>query len=47
MKRSPNPMPGRSEIEIRPLFEAVDFADAMTPEQAEQEERLRDELEGR
>ena len=47
VKRSPNPMPGRSEIEIRPLFEAVDFADAMTPEQAEQEERLRDELEGR
>jgi hypothetical protein len=26
LKRSPNPMPGRSEVEIRPLFEAVDFS---------------------
>jgi hypothetical protein len=25
-KRCPNPMPGPSEIEIRPLFEAADFA---------------------
>ena len=47
VKRSPNPMPGPSEIEIRPLLEATDFAEAMTPEQAEQEERLREELEGR
>ena len=47
VKRSPNPMPGPSEIEIRPLLEAKDFAEAMTPEQAEQEERLREELEGR
>ena len=47
VKRSPNPMPGPSEIEIRPLYEVADFADAMTPDQAEQEERLREELEGR
>ncbi len=47
VNRCPNPMPGPSEIEIRPLFEAADFAEAMTPEQAEQEQRLREELEGR
>jgi hypothetical protein len=47
VKRCPNPMPGPSEIEIRPLFEAADFGDAMTPELAEQEQRLRDEIAGR
>lgn len=26
VKRAPNPMPGPSEIEIRPFFEASDFA---------------------
>ncbi len=31
VKRSPNPMPGASEIEIRPLFEAADFSEIMTP----------------
>jgi hypothetical protein len=40
VKRCPNPMPGPSEIEIRPLYEAADFAEAMTAEQMEQEERL-------
>jgi hypothetical protein len=34
-------MPGPSEIEIRPVFEAADFGDALTPELAAQEERLR------
>jgi hypothetical protein len=29
VKRCPNPMPGPSEIEIRPLAEAEDFADAV------------------
>ena len=38
VKRSPNPMPGPSEIEIRPLYEAADFAEAMTAEQIELEE---------
>ena len=47
VKRCPNPMPGPSEIEIRPVFEAPDFGDAMTPEVAEQEDRLRDKLAGR
>jgi hypothetical protein len=42
VKRCPNPMPGPSEIEIRPLYEAADFGEALTPELAEQEERLRD-----
>lgn len=29
VKRCPNPMPGPSEIEIRPLYEMADFAGAM------------------
>ena len=41
-KRCPNPMPGRSELEIRPLFETADFGDALTPELQEQEDRLRE-----
>ena len=45
--RCPNPMPGPSEIEIRPLYEAEDFAEAMTPELIEQEERMRAEVAGR
>ena len=32
-KRSPNPMPGKSEIEIRPFYEAADLAEFMTPEE--------------
>ncbi len=32
-KRCPNPMPGPSEIEIRPFFEAADLAGLLTPEQ--------------
>ncbi len=41
VKRCPNPMLEDSEIEIRQIFEPVDFGDALTPELAEQEERLR------
>jgi hypothetical protein len=44
VKRCPNPMPGPSEIEIRPLYEAADFGDAMTPEIAEAEDRIRKKL---
>ena len=47
VKRCPNPMPGPSEIEIRPVFEAADFGEAMTPELAEQEERMREKIAGR
>lgn len=44
VKRCPNPMPGESEIEIRPVFEAEDFGDNLTPEARAQEERLRQEI---
>ncbi len=40
-KRCPNPMPGESVIEVRQIFEADDFGDAMTPELRAQEDRLR------
>jgi hypothetical protein len=45
VKRCPNPMPGDSEIEIRPVFEAADFGEEFTPELREQEERIRAEAE--
>lgn len=32
-KRCPNPMPGPSEIEIRPFYEAADLAALLTPEE--------------
>ena len=41
VKRCPNPMPGESEIEIRPVFEAEDFGDEFTPDLRAQEERQR------
>jgi hypothetical protein len=40
VKRCPNPMPTDSEIEIRQVFEAEDFGEAMTPELREKEERI-------
>jgi hypothetical protein len=40
VRRCPNPMPGDSEIEIRQIFEAEDFGDALTPEMRAQEERV-------
>jgi hypothetical protein len=46
-KRCPNPMPGPSELEIRPFYEMADFGDAVTPEVKEHEERLRAKLEAR
>ena len=45
VKRSPNPMPGLSQIEIRPVFEMEDFGDEFRPELREQEDQLREELE--
>jgi len=42
VRRCPNPMPGPSEIEIRPLFEAADFGAALTPEVAALHDRNRD-----
>jgi len=46
-RKCPSPMPGPSELEIRPLYEIADFGDAVTPEQAERDEQIRKELEGR
>ena len=34
-KRCPNPMPGPSEIEIRPFYEAGDLAEVLSPETRE------------
>ena len=47
VKRAPNPMPGPSEIEVRPVYEPEDFGKAFTQELHEQDEQLRDRLEGR
>ena len=44
VKRCPNPTGEESVIEIRPLFEADDFGDELTPELRQQEERLRTEM---
>ena len=44
VKRCPNPMPGPSEIEIRPVFEAEDFGPEFTPELRQQEEDLRQQI---
>ena len=43
-KRCPNPMPGPSELEIRPVYEAEDFGAEFTPELRAQENRLRERL---
>lgn len=45
-KRCPNPMPGPSELEIRPFYEMADFGEILTPEIAEREARLREQTEG-
>jgi hypothetical protein len=46
VKRCPDPMPGEeAELEIRPIFEAEDFGNELTPELRAQEERLRAEVE--
>lgn len=41
VKRCPNPMPGPSEIEIRPVYEDEDFGENLTPEAAELHARNR------
>src|SRR6266568_1690032 len=43
LKRAP--FDGGEEVEIRPVFEADDFGEALTPELREQEERLRGQAE--
>lgn len=44
VKRCPNPMPGISDIEIRPFYELADFGDAVTPEIAAREKRLSEQV---
>jgi len=46
VKRCPNPMPGPSEIEIRPLYEMADFEETLTPEVTEIHDRTREKLSG-
>lgn len=41
VKRCPNPMKGESEIEIRQIFEAEDFGEALASEIRQHEELLR------
>lgn len=45
VRRCPNPMLSDSEIEIRPVFEAEDFGDALTPELRERENWMRQQTE--
>lgn len=45
LKRAP--FDGGTEIELRQIFEAEDFGDALTPELREQEDRLRAEVAAR
>lgn len=47
VKRCPNPMPGPSEIEIRPVLAMEDFAEVLTPEVLALHDSNRDMLEGR
>ena len=46
VRRCPNPFDGESEIEIRQVFEADDFGEALTPELRAREERLRQSAQG-
>jgi hypothetical protein len=41
-KKCPNPMPGPSDLEIRPHYEMEDFAEVLTPEITARFERLRE-----
>ncbi len=45
VKRCPNPMPGPSEIEIRPLYEMSDFSEVIAPEVSALLDRVRDRVE--
>ncbi|TZG24687.1 YciI family protein [Sphingomonas montanisoli] len=46
VKRCPNPMPGPSEIEIRPTYTEADLIDFLPPEVVAQEAEMRAKLEG-
>lgn len=44
VRRCPNPMPGPSEIEIRPVYEMADFAEALSAETLELHDRVKGRL---
>jgi hypothetical protein len=44
VKRCPNPMPGPSEIEIRPFYTMEDFAGVFSPEEIQEKVQRREEL---
>jgi hypothetical protein len=44
VKRCPNPMPGDSEIEIRPFYEAEDFGAEFTPELREKSRKVEEQI---
>lgn len=46
-KRCPNPMPGPSDLEIRPVVSMEDFAPVITEEQIAKNDALRARVEGR
>ena len=46
-KRCPNPMPGPSELELRPFYELEDFAEAITPEAQATFDRVQEKLDKR
>jgi len=43
-KKCPNPMPGPSDLEIRPHYEMEDFGEALTPEGKAVHERVKQKL---
>lgn len=47
VKRCPNPMLTESDIDIRPVYELADFAEALTPEAADIHNSVRERLEER
>ena len=47
LKRCPNPMPGESDIDIRPIYESADFGENFTPKLRQQEENLRKQIAGK
>jgi hypothetical protein len=47
VKRCPNPHDEETDVEIRQIFEAEDFGAEFTPELREQEQRIREQIEGK
>ena len=47
VRRMPNPTDAEGLVEIRPVFEAEDFGDALTPELRAKEEAMRAQVEAR